>query len=161
MPTAISNQSGVMKIGPTQTLISCTEACYFGEITSTQGSPTKVLRVLGHGMSKPVIKPEPERVIDLLNQYNRICQYSQYKKQLAKQRYYRYKTASTEEIQECREILHWSIARLPLSRTEAVHFGIKTDSLPFHARIWDYGPWQTLARRDTNWPIITASVSGK
>jgi hypothetical protein len=148
-----------MSIGPSQSAIPTSEACYFGEVTSVQQTSVKVLRVNGHNMSKPIVKPETERLSDLLNQYNRICQYTRYKKQLSKQRHYRYKNASAEELQECREVLQWYTSRLPLSRTEAVHFGIKTTDLPLHARIWDYGPWHILAVRSTNWPIIPASVS--
>lgn len=133
------------------------EECVFGETIREQPVTPCAIRVTGHGLSKPVIKPVEERQQELLSQINKYGQYSSCSNILQR----RYKNISPKGLTECQDVLRWFTSRLPLSRAEATFFGIENSiSMQLNIRIWDYGPWQTLARRATNWPVIGAKVSG-
>jgi hypothetical protein len=132
------------------------EACHF-DVATREQAQTKVIRFIGHGQKAPTILSPAERVDNILKQYNKFSQRLLYNRGELNTRYY--KGLKAEHKSQWEEVLIWSSARLPLSRTEALFFGISGTDLPLKTRIWDYGPWQTFCLRAINFLLFSEEVS--
>jgi len=132
--------------------------CHFYEDTRREPCIERAVRLTGHDQNKPIIDSREERQTELLSQINTYAQYTSPGKLLARRRYL-HEGLSPESQKECQALLRCFTSRLPLSRTEAKHFGMTSHRLNLNTRPFKYGPWQTLAFRSVNFPIIHVNVN--